>query len=158
LNPATGEYVNDLSGSINIGSINSLLRTVVATNPFNNRDPSGNANTASNPVNRNNYTLADGFLQNDLIFVPNGITITLNLNIINNGVLLNATGNNHISTINTDYNNGLFTQETSVTNTNIRRVVTAPLLFKLVNLYTYVPIPNTTLVFSIEVGHTVYNH
>ena len=48
-------------------------------NPFNNRNPS-TGTTASDPYDRSNYGVTDGFLENDLFFIPaNGFQVTLKL-------------------------------------------------------------------------------
>jgi hypothetical protein len=128
LNPTTGEYINDLSGSITLNYVNTLLNNVNYSNPFNNRSSQGN--------NGGPFSIRDGFIEGDIIFVPNGITITLNLNIISNQVVLNSLGQSGLSQLNssTSYTNGYFSVNTTTTSTNIKRVVKAPLLIKLTNL------------------------
>jgi len=128
LNQSTGEYVNDLSGSVTVNYINNLLNYVVYSNPFNNRNPSDN--------NGAGYSIQDGFIEGDLIFIPNGITITLNVIINNNNITLNNLGSTFLSNLNanTNYVNGYFSSSTNTTNTNIQRVFKAPLLIKLMNL------------------------
>ena len=123
LNPDTGEYVLDLSGSIKINNIKSTIDYVIYSNAFNNRDPSSN------------YTLQDGFIEGDLIFVPNGITITLNLNIVTNNIYLNNLGIEHTNdlTNSVNYSDGYFSSNTTNTQTQITRVVKAPMLIKLMN-------------------------
>ena len=130
---SNGAYVKDLSGSITIEKVNEILRFINYTNPFGNRDPSGNANTASDSTNRNNYTMADGFLENDLIYVPQGVVVSLSVNISNNGVNITGAGNTHSQLIDNDYVNGDFSQVTTVSSTNITRVVSLPLLIRLEN-------------------------
>jgi hypothetical protein len=127
-NPNTGEYVLDLSGSITVNYINELLNNVTFSNPFNNRNPHGN--------NGDNFSLQDGFIEGDLIFIPNGITITLNLDVIPNGISLNNLGSTYLSNLNsnTNYVHGFFSCNTTTTNSKIKRVVKAPLLIKLMNL------------------------
>jgi len=141
--PGTGVYVNDLSGSITISNINQLLRYAVDGNVFSNRDPSGNngSRNASDPSFNYNYGVGDGFMAGDLIFVSNGTQITLNLNIAAEAYLpINNIGpsssflNNLKNTQETYYiNNFSGTETTTASLTNIKRVVTAPLLIRLTN-------------------------
>lgn len=123
LNPSTGEYIKDLSGSITLNSINQLLNYVNYSNPFNNRTTVVTS-------------IKDGFIEGDIIFVPNGITITLNLDIISNSIGLNTLGSSLLSQLNssTNYTNNYFSVNTTTTNTNIKRIIKAPLLIKLTNL------------------------
>ena len=139
-----GIYVNDLSGSITISNINQLLRYAVDGNIFSNRDPSGNngSNDASDPSFNYNYGVGDGFMAGDLIFVPSGTKITLNLNIAAEAYLpINNIGpsSNYLETLRaaqqSSYQyNGYYTETTNASLTNINRVVTAPLLIRLANL------------------------
>lgn len=128
LNPITGEYITDLSGSIQIEYVNDLLNAIVYSNPFNNRNQHGN--------NGLGYSNKDGFIAGDLIFVPLGLTITLRLNIINNNVNLNNLGTTHVAQLcsASNYVHGYFSSNTTVTNTEIVRIVKAPLLIQLANL------------------------
>ena len=139
-----GIYVSDLSGSITISNINQLLRYAVDGNIFGNRDPSGNngSNDASDPSFNYNYGVGDGFMAGDLIFVPNGTKITLNLNIAAEAYLpINNIGpsSSYLETLRaaqqSSYQyNGYYTETTTASLTNINRVVTAPLLIRLANL------------------------
>jgi hypothetical protein len=128
LNPLTGEYIKDLSGSIILNYTNELLNYVTYSNPFNNRNPFDN--------NGNSFSIQDGFIEGDIIFIPNGITITLNLDVISNQITLNPLGYLQLAQLNASTNsvNGYFSVNTTTTNTNIKRVVKAPLLIKLMNL------------------------
>ena len=122
-NPSTGEYVKDLSGSVHVDYINQLLNYICYADPFNNRDISSN------------ITIQDGFIAGDLIFVPDGVSITLNLDIVNNNILLNSLGYINVANLNQTYNytSVYFSVNTTVTNTNIQRIIKAPLLMVLVN-------------------------
>lgn len=121
LNQSTGEYIKDLSGSISLSYINDLLDSIVAFNTFNNR---------TYPINKK-----DGFIEGDVIFIPNGITITLNLTIIPNLIGLNTLGQSNLANLNSvNVSNGYFSIDTITTDTSIKRVVKAPLLIKLMNL------------------------
>jgi hypothetical protein len=141
---ASGAYINDLSGSITIRNINNLLQYAVSTNIFANRDPS-NGTTASDSTNRANYRVQDGFEAGDLIFIPSGTNITLNLVISNQGVPtynsnhpsstdVNNLSANQLTNFTQRYGNILYTETTSASLTGISRTVTAPLLFVLANL------------------------
>jgi hypothetical protein len=122
LDPNTGIYVKDLSGSITVSDINDLLNSIIAANPFNNRGE--------------DMTQRHGFVAGDLVFVPDGVTITLNLNIDNNSITWNSAGSQHVTQLNTqyDYTTGYFSSNTLTTVTNIQRVVKAPMLLVLDNL------------------------
>lgn len=143
-NSGNGVYVNDLSGSITISNINKLLRYAVDGNIFSNRDPSGNngSNNASDPSFNYNYGVGDGFMAGDLIFVPSGTQITLNLNIAAEAYLpINNIGasSTYLETLRATQQsayqyNGYYTETTTASLTNINRVVTAPLLIRLANI------------------------
>ena len=143
-NSGNGVYVKDLSGSITVSNINKLLRYAVDGNIFSNRDPSGNngSRNASDPSFNYNYGVGDGFMAGDLIFIPNGTQITLNLNIAAEAYLpINNIGpsSSYLETLRatqqTAYQyNGYYTETTTASLTNINRVVTAPLLIRLANL------------------------
>jgi hypothetical protein len=127
-NPVTGEYIKDLSGSITLSYINQILNYVVFSNPFNNRPAGGNGGE--------DFSLQDGFVEGDIIFVPNGLITTLNMDIITNNIQLNYLGAAHLANLNsqTNYVNGYFSSITTTVNNNIKQVVKAPLLIKLANL------------------------
>jgi hypothetical protein len=130
LNTNTGEYISDLSGNITINFINKNINYLTYNNPFNNR----------NDISNNSYTentyLQQGFLEDDLIFIPLGLTITLLLNINNNNIHLNYLGANNVSLLNnaSNFTNGYFSSSTITTETQIKRVIKAPILIKLSNL------------------------
>jgi hypothetical protein len=123
---SSGEYVKDLSGTITIQHINGLLRYASQNNPFN---------------NRTTQTIQDGFIENDLIYIPTGTTVTLVANIINvdtpnNYVVPTSDGLTHIlqRTPGPDYTNGNYSQTTTFTPNSITRVVKVPMLLVLKNL------------------------
>ena len=133
-------YVNEMTGSISISNITSSLRYCIDTNCFGNRTPmadlSQNATgSAIDPVDKNNYGVEDGFVAGDLIWIPTGTTLNLNLNIdVDSFMPVNNVGLENTSlSQNTNYDSGDFSQETTATTTNINRTVRAPLLIKLVN-------------------------
>lgn len=61
----TGSVISDLSGYFTVNDLNKHLRFICGTNVFGNRQPTGN------------FGLTDGFIPGDLIYIPNGISITL---------------------------------------------------------------------------------
>jgi len=63
----TGSVVSDLSGYFTVNDLNKHLRFICGTNVFGNRPPSGN------------YGLPNGFMAGDLIYIPNGMNITLSV-------------------------------------------------------------------------------
>ena len=119
-----GNYINELEGSITITNIAKLLKYSVDANVFGNRNPE-----------TKDWGVVDGFVAGDLIWVPNGTTITLQLAI--DPEAFNPLNNNGPSkdvnqtTIVTSEN---FSSTTTATTTLIKRVVTAPLLIKLVTV------------------------
>lgn len=144
---SSGAYVNSVNGNIIIYNVNNLLRFSVDSNVFSNRDPI-NGTTASDPTNHANYGLADGFYAGDLILVPNGTTITLNLGIdleayspINNTGINNVNSIQQLSNFSQKYllptdsaYPGPYSEATSASLTKISRTLTAPLLIRLDNL------------------------
>lgn len=123
---ASGEYVNTMTGSIIINNINSLLRYVCRYNTFN---------------NRTSETIENGFIENDLIYIPTGSQITLVANIVNtdtsNNTLMPTTPElNYIiqTSPGQDFSNNYYSQETTFTYSSITRVVKIPLLIVLKNL------------------------
>lgn len=119
-----GNYINELEGSITITNIAKLLKYSVDANVFGNRNPE-----------TKDWGVVDGFVAGDLIWVPNGTTITLQLaidpeafNPVNN---IGPSKDVNQTTIITSEN---FSSTTTATTTLIKRVVTAPLLIKLVTV------------------------
>ena len=91
---------NNLTGYITINNITKTLRYIVDTNCFGNRTPTTideNGSTvlgsgkAIDPVNKSNYGVEDGFIAGDLIFVPNGLSVSLNVKVDTSSRLLNVT-------------------------------------------------------------------
>ena len=116
----SGRYISDLSGSITISNIAKLLKYSVDGNVFGNRDRVVK-----------NWGVEDGFVAGDLIWVPAGTTITLKLAIDPEAL---APLNNLSASQSTTVGEGIFTQTTEATTELITRVVTAPLLIKLVTV------------------------
>jgi hypothetical protein len=122
--PAT-PYTKVMTGSITISNITKLLRFAVDSNCFGNRVPSGSA--ASDETN---FGVNNGFLPNDLIWVPAGIEVTLKLAIDAESFNpINNRGPNYVQ--NTDSTEGNFESHTTATTTLITRVVKVPMLIRL---------------------------
>ena len=64
-------YITDLSGTITISNISQIIRYSCEYNIFNNRP-------------NNSHTVYDAFQPRDLIYVPDGIKVTLNVGLTNN--------------------------------------------------------------------------
>jgi hypothetical protein len=107
--------------SVTISNITQLLESAVNTNCFGNRPLPG-----SNAI----FDISDGFLANDLIWIPNGISITLKLHI---DAELFAPINNRGITYGqiTNLSNGNFSTTTVASTTLISRVINAPMLIRL---------------------------
>ena len=116
----SGRYISEMTGSITIANIANLLKYSVDGNVFGNRDPEVK-----------NWGVEDGFVAGDLIWVPAGTTITLKLAIDPEAL---APLNNLSASQSTTVGEGIFTQTTEATTELITRVVTAPLLIKLVTV------------------------
>jgi len=116
----SGANITPLDGTITISNITQLLRNAVDANPFNNRNPT-TGNTASDPYDRSNYGVTDGFFANDLFFIPqSGISITLTLAIDQEAFLvpMNNVGAGFLSgsTVSSNaYSSGLPAQDISGT-------------------------------------------
>jgi len=122
----THPYTKVMTGSITISNITKLLRYAVDSNCFGNRFPDG-----TDPTDATNFGVNNGFLANDLIWVPNGIQVTLKLaidaesfNPINNRGPTYAVQDTTVET-------GNFSSTTSATTTLIERVVKVPMLIRL---------------------------
>jgi hypothetical protein len=115
-----GEYVKKSVGNIVIPNVSTILKNMNELNVFNNR---------SQTVNN--------FLNGDLIYVPDGVTITLRIDIDSgNGLQLNSYGTDFLNNLNQTSNikKGDIYQNTITTTNEIIRTVKVPLLIKLSNL------------------------
>lgn len=123
--PAT-PYTKVMTGSITISNITKLLRFAVDSNCFGNRVPSG-----TDVDDETNFGVNDGFLANDLIWVPAGITVTLKLAI--DAESFNPINNRGPTYVvqDTTVEEGNFSSTTSATTTLITRVVKVPMLIRL---------------------------
>lgn len=121
----THPYTKIMTGEITISNITELLRYAVDSNCFGNRTPAGSSSTDAG-----NFGVNNGFLANDLIWVPAGIKITLRLAI--DAESFNPINNRGpIYVQDTTVNNGNFKSATTATTTLIERVVNAPMLIRL---------------------------
>jgi hypothetical protein len=129
LNPSTGEYIYDLSGTINISTINNILKYVIYSNTFGNR---GNIEDGDPDLIFRNY----GFVEGDIIYIPSGITITLTLNINANSIELTYLGDAKVDELKLkyDYVDGSFSRNTTTTIDKITQVIRVPLLLKITEL------------------------
>jgi len=122
---ATHPYTKVMTGEIVIGNITKLLRYAVDSNCFGNRTPSGSASTDAG-----NFGVNNGFLADDLIWVPAGVKITLRLAIDAESFNpINNRGPTYVQ--DTTVNNGNFQSHTTADTTLIERVVMAPMLIRL---------------------------
>lgn len=116
-----GSIVTDLSGSSSLTDINNKLQKAISTNPFGNRT----ANTR----------IRDGFLDGDIILIPDGITISLSIDI--NPGPGNTTGVDTLLTVDNSLNYvdtaTKVKKITTYTTTNITQTYTVPIAFILSN-------------------------
>ena len=63
----TGSVISALDGYFTVNDLNKHLRFICGTNVFGNRPPTGN------------FGLPNGFIAGDLLYLPNGISITLSV-------------------------------------------------------------------------------
>jgi hypothetical protein len=128
--PAT-PYTKVMTGSITISNITKLLRYAVDSNCFGNRTPDSTAGASGAPTDETNFGVNNGFLPNDLIWVPTGIEVTLKLAIDAESFNpINNRGPNYVVQ-DTTVEAGNFSTITSATTTLITRVVKAPMLIRL---------------------------
>ena len=69
----TGSVISPLDGYFTVNNLNSHLHFICGSNVFGNRPIKG--------YNGKNYSPFNGFMPGDLIYIPNGISITLNIDI-----------------------------------------------------------------------------
>lgn len=116
-----GSYVSDLSGEFYIENVSEKLQYLVDTDVFNNRRSFG-------------YDVADGFIENDLIYLPDGITVTVKVNI--EEIIYeskNNTGPANLQAIDASINyfdaSNNVRKVTSYSTSNITQSYTVPILF-----------------------------
>jgi len=120
-----GSFVSDLSGEVKISDINKTLRYALEGNVFRNRFPN---------ENKLNYGVVDGFIAGDLIFIPEGFTITLSINIQPESILpINNIGPTNLDAIRPiiNWTRGYIKRSTTYSTTNITQVTTLPVLLQL---------------------------
>lgn len=128
----SGRYISDLSGSISISNIAKILKYSVDSNIFGNRDPQEGEGT--------NWGVENKFVPGDLIWVPEGTTVTLKLAIDAEAFapLNNNSGTNQSGTVSqnqsTTFTGVNFTLETEASTELITRVAKVPLLIKLIRV------------------------
>jgi len=116
-----GSYVSDLSGAFYIQNMSEKFRYMVDTDIFNNRSASG-------------YGVADGFIANDLIYLANGITVTLRVDIEEELYFpKNNVGPANLQAIDSSINyfdaSNNVRKVTTYSTTNITQSYTVPILF-----------------------------
>ena len=119
----TGSFVSDLSGHITVSDINKTLQYAVDSNLFRNRYPTDK-----------NYGIVDGFIAGDLIFIPDGFTISLSVDIEAETILpINNIGPTYLNSIRDKLNwtKGHVKRTTTATTTNITQTTTVPILLVL---------------------------
>ena len=121
-----GTYVSDLTGYFTIRHLTDSLRYASGTNIFDNRPA------------ENNMGPPDGFVAGDLIYIPNGISITMTVNVeqepyapINNVGPTNLSSVNHLINYSEPQTN--IRKVTTSSITNITQTYTVPILVVLVN-------------------------
>ena len=121
-----GTIVSDLTGFFKISKLTESLRFASGTNIFDNRPA------------ENNTGPSDGFIAGDLIYIPNGISITLTVNIeqepydpINNVGPTNLSSVDHL--INYSESRANIRKQTTSSITNITQTYSVPILVVLTN-------------------------
>ena len=121
-----GTIVSDLTGFFKISNITESLRFASGTNIFDNRPA------------ENNTGPSDGFIAGDLIYIPNGISVTLTVNIeqepydpINNVGPTNLSSIDHL--INYSESRANIRKQTTSSTTNITQTYNVPILVVLSN-------------------------
>jgi len=118
-----GSFVSDLSGYVTISDINNTLDWVVDSNVFRNRNPA-----------LHNYGIIDGFVAGDLVFIPEGFTISLSVDIEPETLLpINNVGPSFLNAIRDKLNwtKGYVQRKTTYSTTNITQTTTVPILLVL---------------------------
>lgn len=116
-----GSYVSDLSGAFFIDNMSEKFRYLVDTDIFNNRHSAG-------------YGVADGFIENDLIYLSDGITVTLRVNIEEEAYSpKNNIGPTNLQAVDASINyfdaSNNVRKVTTYSTTNITQSYTVPILF-----------------------------
>lgn len=122
----SGSFISDISGSATVSDLNNVLRFVIDNNIYNNRDPS------------DNIGLGHGFIGGDLIYVPDGITIGLTIDIESEPYApITNIGPENLAKIDASINYiepfSNVRKTTTYTVNNITQYYSVPLLFVLTN-------------------------
>lgn len=120
-----GSFISDLSGAVTISDVNKTLRYALDGNVFRNRYPG---------ANKLNYGVIDGFMAGDLIFIPEGFTIKLSINVQAESILpINNIGPTNLDAISNvlNWTRGYIKKSTTYSTTNITQVTTLPILLEL---------------------------
>jgi len=141
-----GSFISDLSGAAQVLKINDTLKYSLEYNMFNNRYKreihdyrSQYENTSLLPIYRkDSYSLVDGFIAGDLVFIPDGLTITLSLDIesvVQDYPAYSSVGSSNLDAISDqlNYTYGYIKRSTTWSVTNITQVTQVPILLMLVD-------------------------
>lgn len=130
----TGSVISPLDGYFTVNNLNSHLKFICGSNVFGNRPVNG--------YNGTNYTPFNGFMPGDLIYIPNGISITLSIEIepepyshISNVGPLNLKSIDNMVNYSKPQNN--IHKITTSTITDITQTYSVPILIVLENLDTF---------------------
>ena len=126
----SGAVVTDLSGSLTIHNVNETLRYMIDSNIFDNRPAASQ------------YGVDDGFIDGDLIFLSDGLSITLTVAVEAETLTpINNVGPTNLSAIDSliNYNDTTthVQKTTTSTTTNITQTYKVPILFILQNADTF---------------------
>jgi len=140
-----GSYISDLSGSATIININDTLNYLLEFNIFDNRIPAPVCNNQEDYeanilpiIRKSSYSKADGFMAGDNVFIPEGLTITLSLDIqsvIDAYPAFAHVGSANLNAINNqiNYTSGYIKRTTTYSTTNITQTTKVPILLLLVD-------------------------
>jgi hypothetical protein len=119
---ASGAFVSNLTGAIQIYNVNNIITYATQFNVFGNRtiDPAEFGNT-----------LSSGFRDGDMIIIPQGTSATLSLTIDITATGVSSSSVNQQSSSVNAYNDPLFNVSSSAALNNISQTVKAPLLIRL---------------------------
>ena len=122
----SGASIGFLSGTLNITEVTQVLTDICNNNPFGNRDPSS-------------VTILNGFLANDLIYVPPGgfsITLSVQLEALTYELPITHTGefSSQVGAQQSQSIPGTCILTSTVSSTQIRQTYAIALLLRLANL------------------------
>jgi hypothetical protein len=138
------DSTNSIAPGETVNNTNNVLSSTAGSGTAS--DISGNVEGPLQNLYQSNYGTADGFIAGDLLFVPAGTTIKLQLvidaeiynplNNIGSTNILNLISKQDFTSKYDTTSANYFTETSTASITNIDRVLTAPLLIKLANLST----------------------